>query len=395
MVAVNRAADGAADARRRAAIGLVAMGAVAASLAIAMLLWSAAAGGGRLPSPPPPASELSASEVPASELSGPANWANWANSANSARAAHREPLAPRSEALRVGAALSPSAARRMPAPAAWGRVRILGVDLATRQPLHELAWRAAGDVVGMMPHGVARAGEALLDVPLGMDASVTVSAPGYRESLPIDVSLRGASYRVVEAPLAPVGAGSAVVLRATAQGGLPVTRLQVRWDAQDPASSRRAARRGEPRISVAADGRHAIELPEAGWGTLYAVPVDDADMPLPLLPCALKVRVRDECLELPDWRFEPGVALVVDAPRPCADASGSSLRLGTESGVTLPLRFGLASASLGEPAPGFVRCVAEHAVAAARYRLLLDDGGRLREQTIAAWTNGRLRIEAR
>jgi hypothetical protein len=321
------------------------------------------------------------------------------------------PRAPRSEAA---AARSAPAAARMAAaterraestaappgsgraaPTAFGRVQIAAVDLRTRRPIDGLSWRVVGEAVGMMPRGHSAHGEARIEVPLRTEAAVALSAPGYRESLPVDVSLRDGHFRRIEVPLAPIGALPCVRFTARTADGAPVTRLMVRWDPRLAGDAQRGYERGEDFVMSAKDGRFEAPLPAAGWGQLCVVAVDDADVALPLLPHRVEALAGDAPKELSEVRLEPGVLFVIDLAAASDPLSVASLRLATESGAILPVRFGLAPPSLGRPDAPWIRCVAAAAVAPGRYRLRAASGARTWDQPVDASAAGRVRIALR
>lgn len=162
-------------------------------------------------------------------------------------------------------------------------------------PAESFRWTAVGTAMGIEPRGVSEGRVARIRVPVDVDAAVLVDCDGCRQSLPIDVALRGSQFRAVEARLRPQYERARVTLRCRDEFGAAIQRVVVRCD-QNPqdAESQREWRTLWTRDSVATDGVHVLEMPLTGRCRFHVTPVDAGRLPLRLLPEVREVRVGDD-----------------------------------------------------------------------------------------------------
>lgn len=162
-------------------------------------------------------------------------------------------------------------------------------------PAESFRWTAVGTAMGIEPRGVSEGRVARIRVPVDVDAAVVVDCDGCRQSLPIDVALRGSQFRAVEARLRPQYERARVALRCRDEYGASIQRVVVRCDhnPQD-AESQREWRTLWTRDSVATDGVHMLEMPLSGRCRFHVTPVDAGRLPLRLLPEVREVRVGDD-----------------------------------------------------------------------------------------------------
>ncbi|MEQ1634362.1 MAG: hypothetical protein ABL997_18415, partial [Planctomycetota bacterium] len=124
---------------------------------------------------------------------------------------------------------------------AYGTVVLRAVAAPSSAPIPAFTWTAAGTVRGMEPRGESDGPVATLRVPLDLPAMLRVAAAGFRESLAVDVSLRGTQFREVEVALLPAPSELPIRIRVQDRDGRPVTRVRVRCEHRELAGEDRRA----------------------------------------------------------------------------------------------------------------------------------------------------------
>ncbi|MEZ5962392.1 MAG: hypothetical protein R3F56_00975 [Planctomycetota bacterium] len=173
-----------------------------------------------------------------------------------------------------------------------------------------------------------------VEVPIGRPVSVSVSAPGFLETLPIDASLQpGVSVRAVVARLVRVEAQAGVVLDLSRPGGLPVVRARITCSFQ--ASERREGTDGRnvwevlwQRESRAETGRHRVGDLASGRYRFRVQALETDGRPMLLLPETASVTFEAVAWRSVDLRLdEVGCGLVLDVRTADGRALGPELQV--------------------------------------------------------------------
>lgn len=228
--------------------------------------------------------------TPSDEAARPSSAADAPADPAASQALHR-----RSE---VGASTGPEPSSvRIESDTVFGFVEVRAVveNEGGAVPVESFRWRASGTAMGIEPRGVSDGRVARIRVPVDVPAAVVVDSDGCKQSLPVDVALRGTQFRSVEVRLRPSYETARVTFRCRDEHGAPVRRITLRCEHQpEDAESRREWRTLWTRDSEAPDGVHVLELPVAGWCRFHLTPVDAERLPLRLLPAVREARVADD-----------------------------------------------------------------------------------------------------
>ena len=231
-------------------------------------------------------------------------------------------------------AASPEAAREL-RNTVFGTVELRAITRPSvsgeEVPVESFRWKASGMAVGIEPNGISEGRVARIRVPVDVDAAVVVDADGCRQSLPVDIALRGTQFRAVTVEMRAQFEVARITLRCKDEFGAPVERVSVRCEFQPvDAESRREWQRIWTRDVETRNGVHVLELPVSGWCRFHVTPIGKDGLSRAFLPAQVEAKIGDDRRVEADLTHPSGGTLLaawrdgLDKPR---GLSGARLQL--------------------------------------------------------------------